>query len=84
MSSNKAQDRIEGPLADGRVGSRIENYTGFWKKDANSETEGDNANRLHEYTDVVNGALPPQILVSICTDSRTGVRRLLRRRDGTI
>jgi hypothetical protein len=54
--STATQKRIEGPLEDGRVGSRIENYTAFWKKDTANETEGDNANRLAEYTDVVNGA----------------------------
>jgi hypothetical protein len=53
--SAEQQKRIEGPLADGRVGSRIENYTGFWDKDTSKESEGSNANRLDSYTDVVNG-----------------------------
>ncbi|KAI0066927.1 hypothetical protein BV25DRAFT_1877866 [Artomyces pyxidatus] len=42
-------------LADGRVGDRIENYTGFWKKDTNKEGEADTANRVDNYTEVVNG-----------------------------
>jgi hypothetical protein len=46
--------------ADGRVESRIENYTQFWKKDTSKEQDTDNANRLESYTDVVNGAPPPR------------------------
>ncbi|KAI0039380.1 delta-sterol C-methyltransferase [Auriscalpium vulgare] len=42
-------------LEDGRVGNRIENYTGFWKKDLSKESEQDNISRVDNYTDVVNG-----------------------------
>ena len=42
-------------LADGRVGSRVENYASFWNKDLKKETDSDNQNRLESYTDVVNG-----------------------------
>ncbi|KAI0058426.1 hypothetical protein BV25DRAFT_1919313 [Artomyces pyxidatus] len=42
-------------LADGRVSDRIENYAGFWKKDTNKEGEADTANRVDNYTEVVNG-----------------------------
>jgi sterol 24-C-methyltransferase len=42
-------------LDDGRVGSRIENYSGFWKKDLNKEDQVDSDTRVENYTDVVNG-----------------------------
>lgn len=42
--------------ADGRVGSRIENYTAFWQKDMAKEQQADTGNRLDSYTDVVNGS----------------------------
>jgi sterol 24-C-methyltransferase len=42
-------------LNDGRVGSRIENYSGFWKKDLNKEDQVDSDTRVENYTDVVNG-----------------------------
>ena len=42
-------------LADGREGSRIENYTKFWQKDTAQESDVDNKNRVDSYTDVVNG-----------------------------
>jgi len=41
--------------ADGRVQNRIENYTGFWQKDAVKEQEAHNVNRVDNYTEVVNG-----------------------------
>ena len=43
------------PTSDGRVQNRIENYTGFWQKDAGKEHENDNVNRVDNYTEVVNG-----------------------------
>jgi sterol 24-C-methyltransferase len=42
---------------DGRVGSRIESYSGFWQKDANKEAQADSDTRVENYTDVVNGAV---------------------------
>lgn len=42
-------------LADGRVGSRIENYTKFFQQDASKEADVDTENRLEHYTDVING-----------------------------
>jgi sterol 24-C-methyltransferase len=43
-------------LDDGRVGSRIENYSGFWQKDTSKESQVDSDTRIENYTDVVNGA----------------------------
>jgi sterol 24-C-methyltransferase len=43
-------------LDDGRIGSRIENYSGFWQKDINKEAQVDSDTRVENYTDVVNGA----------------------------
>jgi sterol 24-C-methyltransferase len=40
---------------DGRVGSRIENYAGFWQKDIKKEAKVDSDVRVENYTDVVNG-----------------------------
>ncbi|KAF8842443.1 hypothetical protein BDN67DRAFT_1067734 [Paxillus ammoniavirescens] len=40
---------------DGRVETRVDNYTKFWQKDLNKESETENKNRLDSYTDVVNG-----------------------------
>ncbi|KAH9171392.1 sterol methyltransferase C-terminal-domain-containing protein [Lactarius sanguifluus] len=42
-------------LEDGRVGSRIENYAGFWQKDIKKEVKADSDVRVENYTDVVNG-----------------------------
>ncbi|KIM46709.1 hypothetical protein M413DRAFT_261257 [Hebeloma cylindrosporum] len=42
-------------LNDGRVESRVENYTKFWKKDPTKEEDADNSKRLDSYTEVVNG-----------------------------
>lgn len=44
-------------LDDGRVGSRIENYSDFWHKDIRKEGQVESDNRLENYTDVVNGVL---------------------------
>ena len=44
--------------SDGRVESRVENYTKFWKKDTAQEGASDNENRLESYTEVVNGQHP--------------------------
>lgn len=46
-------------LDDGRVGSRIENYAGFWQKDINKEAQVDSDVRVDNYTDVVNGTIFP-------------------------
>jgi sterol 24-C-methyltransferase len=43
-------------LDDGRVGSRIENYSGFWRHDVSKEEQVDSDTRVENYTDVVNGA----------------------------
>jgi hypothetical protein len=44
-------------LDDGRVGSRIENYAGFWQKDTSKEAQVDSDTRVENYTEVVNGAV---------------------------
>lgn len=45
-------------MEDGRVKSRVNNYTGFFDKDAKgSEADAAKDNRLENYTDVVNGML---------------------------
>ncbi|KJA25493.1 hypothetical protein HYPSUDRAFT_37472 [Hypholoma sublateritium FD-334 SS-4] len=46
---------VSTPRSDGRVESRVENYTKFWKKDTAQEGATDNEHRLEAYTDVVNG-----------------------------
>jgi len=40
---------------DGRIDSRIENYTGFWQKETSKEGKVDTDNRVENYTDVING-----------------------------
>jgi len=40
---------------DGRVNSRITNYTKFFEEDSKNDTEEHKKNRLENYTDVVNG-----------------------------
>jgi sterol 24-C-methyltransferase len=40
---------------DGRVNSRIENYTAFWEKDSAKDSDVQKANRVENYTDVING-----------------------------
>ena len=47
---------------DGRVGSRIENYAGFWQKDINKEAKADSDVRLENYTEVINGTTCPRHL----------------------
>jgi len=42
-------------MADGRVKERVSNYTGFWEKDSANDNETQKANRLENYTDVING-----------------------------
>ena len=46
-------------MDDGRVGSRIENYAGFWQKDIKEEGQADSDVRVENYTDVVNGTIYP-------------------------
>lgn len=36
----------------------IANYTKFWQKDSKDDSETDTANRLAEYTSVINGEQP--------------------------
>lgn len=43
------------PNGDGRVNSRIENYTAFFEKDSANDNAEQKENRLKNYTDVVNG-----------------------------
>lgn len=44
--------------ADARSESRVSNYTKFWQKDSAKDGEADKANRLDQYTDLVNGTCP--------------------------
>lgn len=46
------------PNGDGRVNSRIENYTAFFEKNSANDNEEQKKNRLENYTDVVNGNSP--------------------------
>lgn len=48
---------VSSPDAEGRIGSRIENYSNFWQKDLTKEKDTDTENRVGGYTDVVNGTL---------------------------
>ncbi|KIY63359.1 hypothetical protein CYLTODRAFT_458169 [Cylindrobasidium torrendii FP15055 ss-10] len=43
------------PDAEGRIHSRIENYSNFWQKDLSKEQDVDTENRSGAYADVVNG-----------------------------
>lgn len=43
------------PSADARSEARVSNYTKFWQKDSAKDGNDDRANRLEQYTDVVNG-----------------------------
>ena len=45
-------------LKDGRVKSRLVNYTEFWDKDAARDGNLQKENRVENYTDVING-MPP-------------------------
>ena len=49
--------------ADGRVNSRIENYTDFWQKDMSQEKKADTDNRVDNYTEVINGSSPPHLYI---------------------
>ncbi|OCH85645.1 hypothetical protein OBBRIDRAFT_838789 [Obba rivulosa] len=40
---------------DGRVGSRIQNYTTYWQNDGEQDDKTGTENRVENYTDVVNG-----------------------------
>lgn len=70
-------------LDDGRVGSRIENYSGFWQKDISKEAQVDSDTRVENYTDVVNGAARSTSHV-VASGSFTSWFRLLRWRHGTL
>lgn len=52
---------------DGRVNQRIDNYTKFWEKDPNQESETNNENRLGSYTDVVNGSFYSILFMLVVT-----------------
>ncbi|KAF8579510.1 hypothetical protein K439DRAFT_1394570 [Ramaria rubella] len=41
--------------SDGRVESRIQNYTGFWQKDTLKNSQVDEEVRVENYTEVING-----------------------------
>lgn len=56
FDSFSSQMAASTPNGDGRVNSRIENYTEFWQKDMHKEEKADTDNRVDSYTDVVNGA----------------------------
>lgn len=43
------------PNGDGRINSRIANYTAFFETDSKDDSEEHKKNRLENYTDVVNG-----------------------------
>ncbi|KAG8216724.1 delta-sterol C-methyltransferase [Butyriboletus roseoflavus] len=43
------------PQADVRVKERMDNYTKYWEKNPDQESETNHDNRLGSYTDVVNG-----------------------------
>lgn len=42
-------------LDDGRVKSRVANYTAFWDKDSAQDGDEHKANRVENYKDVING-----------------------------
>ena len=69
---------------DGRVGSRIENYAGFWQKDINKEAKVDSDVRLENYTEVINGTTCPRHLSFIVHHLILSSSRLLRWSDGTL
>jgi hypothetical protein len=43
---------------DGRINSRIENYTKFFEADGATDSKEHTENRLQNYADVVNGKVP--------------------------
>ena|ERR1700761_5569656 len=58
-----AKTTATAPIQDGRIQSRVENYTGFWEKDSANDTEVQRANRLDQYTDVINGSSSPSSII---------------------
>jgi sterol 24-C-methyltransferase len=42
-------------MPDARKESRVNKYTKYWQKDSAQDNETHRANRLDEYTEVVNG-----------------------------
>jgi sterol 24-C-methyltransferase len=42
---------------DGRVDSRIQNYTGFWQKDTQLDSPVDTDTRVENYKEVINGEI---------------------------
>ena len=40
---------------DGRIDSRIQNYTSFWQKDTQLDSKVDTDTRVDNYTEVING-----------------------------
>lgn len=46
-----------GKTGDLRSETRTSQYSNFWNKDSAQDTEADRANRLDQYTDVINGQL---------------------------
>jgi len=46
---------VNTPNGDGRINSRISNYTAFFDTDSKKDNEEHKKNRLDNYTDVVNG-----------------------------
>ena len=55
-------------LKDGRVKSRVANYTAFWDKDAARDGNVQKDNRVENYTDVINGTLllwAPKIVIKL-------------------
>jgi hypothetical protein len=73
-------------LDDGRVGSRIENYSDFWQKDIRKEGQVESDNRLENYTDVVNGVLHIFFTPHVTSSAHPSPLqlRVLRWRDGAL
>lgn len=65
------------PNGDGRVNSRIANYTAFFDKDAAHDGEEHKQNRLDNYTDVVNGQFAPCAQEQNCALTIWHVERFL-------
>ena len=42
---------------DGRIDSRIQNYTNFWPKDTQLDSKVDTDTRVDNYTEVINGKI---------------------------
>ena len=42
---------------DGRIDSRIQNYTNFWQKDTRLDSKVDTDARVDNYTEVINGEI---------------------------